>query len=134
MFTKSELERKKKEAYEALSSEEKEKLATKSKATEHKKKGNDLYKAREFEQALAEYDIAIGIDPTDMTFLTNRAAVLLEQGNLEGCLDECKKAIETGRKNYADYELIAKAYARMGNACFKHKKVSTASFVVRARG
>ena len=98
-----------------------------------------------------EYDKAIEIDPTDMTYLTNRyvlktatgsaadqschrvigiyalccssAAVILEQGDLEGCLEECKKAIEVGRKNYADYPLIAKAYARMGNACFKHKKV-----------
>ena len=55
------------------------------------------------------------------------AAVILEQGDLEGCLEECKKAIEIGRKNYADYPLIAKAYARMGNACFKNKKVGYAS-------
>lgn len=35
------------------------------------------------------------------------------------CIAECKKAIDVGRESQAEYRIIAKAYARMGNAYLK---------------
>jgi len=119
-------EAKAKAEYEALSPEEKEKLAKKEEAKKHKERGNAHYKKKEFKEALAAYEEAIATDPTDMTFLTNKAAVILEQGDLEGCLKECEKAIEIGRKHQADYALIGKAFARMGNALYKHNDMDGA--------
>lgn len=37
----------------------------------------------------------------------------------ESCIAECKKAIDVGRENQAEYRIIAKAYTRMGNAYLK---------------
>ena len=56
------------------------------------------------------------LDPTDMTFRNNIAAVYFEQKEYEKCVKECLDAVEVGRENRADYKLIAKAFTRAGNA------------------
>ena len=58
-----------------------------------KNKGNDLYKQRKFDEALACYDQAIELDPTDITFLNNKSAVYFEQGNYDEAIKQCEKAI-----------------------------------------
>ena len=55
-------------------------------------------------------------DPANMSILTNMAAVFLEKDKCTECITKCEEAIEVGRGNRADFKLIAKAYARMGNA------------------
>ena len=42
-------------------------------ALKEKEAGNAAYKKKDFETALACYDKAIELDPTDITFLTNKA-------------------------------------------------------------
>ncbi|CAF0882979.1 unnamed protein product [Adineta ricciae] len=86
-----------------------------SSAEAEKEKGNEAYKKKDFETALAHYNKAIELDPINMTYYTNRAAVYFEQKQWDNCMKECEKAIEVGRENKADYKLIAKAYARMAN-------------------
>jgi len=95
-----------------LDPKEKEALAEKD-------KGNAAYKKRDFDAAIAHYDKAFELNPKEMSFLTNRAAVHLEAGRYEQCVADCEKAIEVGRSQYAPYEQIAKAYARIGAA---HRK------------
>merc|ERR1719473_1178542 len=51
-----------------------------------------------------------------MTYYNNLAAVLFEQKNFDECIAMCKKAIETGRAVRADYKVVAKSFARIGNA------------------
>lgn len=86
-----------------------------------KEKGNEAYKKKDFETAINHYSKAIELEPKNMTYYTNRAAVYFEQKRWEDCLKECEKAIEIGRENKADYKLIAKAYARMANVRVQEK-------------
>ncbi|XP_049868343.1 stress-induced-phosphoprotein 1 [Pectinophora gossypiella] len=78
--------------------------------------GNESYKKKDFDTAIKHYQKAIEHDPTDITFYTNMAAVFFEQKEYEKCIKECEKGIDIGRENRADFKLIAKAFARMGNA------------------
>ena len=47
-----------------------------TKAKEEKELGNEAYKRKNFEKALTHYDKAIELDPTNMTYLTNKAGNL----------------------------------------------------------
>ena len=85
-------------------------------AKKEKEAGNAEYKAKNFEKAIEHYQKAIALDPNDMTFKTNLAAVYFEQKRFEDSIKECMDAIEIGRENRADFKLIAKAFTRVGNA------------------
>jgi stress-induced-phosphoprotein 1 len=93
---------------------------------EFKNKGNDAYKKKEFDQAIALYNQAIEVDPENVMYRLNKAAVYLEQGKYDECIASCKEAIELGRKQFVDYSIIAKALVRMGNAYMKMKDYTNA--------
>ena len=78
------------------------------KAEEEKELGNQAYKKKDFEAALSHYEKASEFDPTNITYLTNKAAVYFEQNALDKCIETCEKAIEVGRENKADFTLISK--------------------------
>eukprot|EP00903_Cladosiphon_okamuranus_P012279 g11516.t1 len=84
-----------------------------------KKRGNELYSAKSFTEALEAYGEAIELDNTNMSFLSNRAAVFFEQKEYEACIAECKKAVDVGRANRAGFADIGKAYSRMAKASKK---------------
>uniref|UniRef100_M4BU69 Hsp70-Hsp90 organising protein n=2 Tax=Hyaloperonospora arabidopsidis (strain Emoy2) TaxID=559515 RepID=M4BU69_HYAAE len=104
---------------EDLTDEEKTERATKRAAEDAKQRGNALYKQKQFSDAIACYEEAIAKDANNMSYYSNLAAVKLEMGQYDACIEDCKKAIEVGRANRADYALIAKAYVRIGNAHVK---------------
>ena len=111
---------------EAETPEERAARESRERAEAHKERGNAHYKKREFSEALAAYAEAIKEQPTQMSYLLNRASVFLEQGKLQDTLDACDEAIAMGRSNQAPYEQIAKAYERRGNAFLKHDKLPEA--------
>ena len=86
---------------------------------EEKEKGNAAYKAKDFDKAIAHYDAAIALDPENVSFITNKAAVKFEQGKYDECIKDCEEAIEKGRSLRADYKLIARAMTRIGNSQVK---------------
>ncbi|AAS52461.2 AEL224Wp [Eremothecium gossypii ATCC 10895] len=89
-----------------------------SKAEEAKAKGNELYKKRQFDEAIANYEKAWDLHK-DITYLNNRAAAEYEKGDYESAIKTLEKAVEEGRELRADYKVIAKSFARLGNAHYK---------------
>jgi stress-induced-phosphoprotein 1 len=104
------------EDWSDLSPEERKKKETQKEARLKKEEGNEFYKKKEFEKALESYDAAIEIDPTNMTFLSNKAAVYFTQKKYDECIDMCNQAVEVGKANMGPFEDRAKAYARCGKA------------------
>ena len=97
---------------EDMSEEERNKYLAKK----EKEAGNAAYKKKDFEAALKHYTLALEHDPKDITFHNNIAAVYFEQKEYDLCIKQCEKGIEIGRENRADFKLIAKAFARIGNS------------------
>jgi len=85
-------------------------------ALECKVKGNELYKLKKFDDALAAYDEAIALDPTNMTFVNNKAAVYFTAKKYDECIEACTEAVEVGKANMAPYEDRSKAYTRCAKA------------------
>lgn len=102
------------EAAERKALEEKKKAAAAK-----KEEGNSFYKKKDFDNALRCYDEAAEIDPSDLTFKLNKAAVYFEQSKFEECKTYCKEIIEEARSIQAPFSIIAKAYGRIGNVCYK---------------
>ncbi|KAG0293414.1 Hsp90 cochaperone [Linnemannia gamsii] len=98
----------------------------KKEALKAKDLGNASYKARKFEEALEHYAKAWELDSTNISILTNKAAVYFEMGNFDDCIKTCEEAIDVGREHRADYKLIAKALGRIGNAYAKQNKLPEA--------
>jgi len=63
--------------------------------------------------------MACTLDPTSVVYINNKAAALFGLGKFEDCVATCKKAIEVGRANRADFKDLAKSYSRMANAQVK---------------
>lgn len=85
-------------------------------ATAAKERGNAAYKMKDFATAHSHYDEAIRLDPTNIVFRNNKAAVYFEEKNYDKCLEMCTEAVEIGRENRADFKIIAKSFLRAGNA------------------
>jgi stress-induced-phosphoprotein 1 len=98
----------------------------KKQALEEKELGNQAYKKKDFDTAISHYRKGLELDPDNMTFFTNLAAVYFEQQNYEECIKACDDAIETGRRVFADYKLISRAFHRKGNAYTKLTKYAEA--------
>lgn len=88
-----------------------------------KDKGNAAYKKRDFPAAIELYSQAIELHPDNVALLTNRAAAKFESSDFDGCISDCEEAIKrnTERSLRTDFKVIARAWARIGNA---HMKVS----------
>merc|ERR550514_294847 len=101
-------------------------------ADEFKAKGNELYKKKQFEEALVEYDKAIAKVPDDMTYYNNKCAVWTEMGKekpeywdkvLETCQDILNRRYEmnSALKDGASFEKVAKVFCRIAVVYEKRK-------------
>ncbi|KAL6949956.1 Hsp90 cochaperone [Hanseniaspora vineae] len=90
----------------------------KTKSLELKDEGNKLYKAKQFDQAIAKYEAAWDLYK-DVTYLNNKAAAQYEAGQYEDAIKTLNDAVEQGREYRADYKIIAKSFHRIGNCYVK---------------
>lgn len=97
----------------------------KTQADNAKAEGNALYKKRQFDEAIAAYNKAWELHK-DITYLNNRAAAEYEKGDYDAAIATCEKAIDEGRDMRADYKLIAKSFARLGNIYLKKDELPEA--------
>jgi len=114
-----------KEPEKELTVEEKALAKAKEEALVEKEKATTAYKAKDFETAIAGYTKALEIDATNIACLTNRAACHFEKKDYDTCITDCEEAIKVGRENQADFKVLARAYARIGNAYTKKAKEAT---------
>lgn len=56
------------------------------------------------------------MNPDELTFYTNLAAVHFEEKNFDQAIAECDKAIEKAKGGYYDFVKLGKALARKANA------------------
>ncbi len=96
--------------------EAREAKRAKAEAVKEKEAGNEAYKKKDFDVALKHYNRAMELDPTDLSYMTNRSAVYFETKQFDACIADCDLAVEKGREVRADYKLIAKALARKASA------------------
>lgn len=98
---------------------EDEETIAKKKAQEagdaEKKIGNDLYKKRQFDEAIEHYEKAWELNK-DVTYLNNIGAAKFEKGDYEGAIEICQKAVTEGRELRADFKTIAK-YVSSSSSC-----------------
>ena len=88
--------------------------ANREEAQKLKAEGNKAYSKKQFDKATQLYNQAIELEPTEITYYTNLAAVHYEAKDYDKAVQVCDKAVDIGRENRADFKLIAKALARRG--------------------
>ncbi|KAF6000649.1 Stress-induced-phosphoprotein 1 [Cyanidiococcus yangmingshanensis] len=92
--------------------------ATRLEAEHEKELGNDAYKRKQFDLALEHYRKAQELNPRELVYILNEAAVYFEMKDFHKTIELCQWIIDRNREENlgADFSLIAKAYARMANA------------------
>jgi len=79
-----------------------------------KAEGNRFYKAGSYGRAIDEYTKAIEADPSQPTYLSNRAAAYMAANRFVEALDDCKTADEKDPDNAKILQRLAKVYAALG--------------------
>lgn len=102
------------------------KASRKAQAVKVKEAGNEAYKGKNFTQAMDLYKQAQELDPEDITYSLNIAAVHMEEGRHDEAVSVCLAAVEKGREVRAPYSSIGKAYLRAGNAHYKAGRLEQA--------
>ncbi|TPX57793.1 hypothetical protein PhCBS80983_g03579 [Powellomyces hirtus] len=84
---------------------------TKAKAEELKTTGNKEMAAKRYAQAIELYTQAIGLNPENPVYYSNRAAAYTQIGQYDNAVTDAKKAVEIDSS-------YSKGYSRMGQAYF----------------
>nr|WOG36191.1 uncharacterized protein [Candida metapsilosis] len=82
---------------------------TKEKADQLKLEGNRLMGAKDYAAAIAKYTEAIGLDPTNVVYLSNRAAAYSSAQKHAQAIEDAEKAIKLNPS-------FSRAYSRLGLA------------------
>lgn len=85
-----------------------------SQALDHKSRGNELYKARKFDEALEEYGKAIELYDKDVSFLTNRWVV----HTISYRADQLRRLCQTQYDGVNSWLICIKKDGRKARVCF----------------
>eukprot|EP00409_Alexandrium_fundyense_P002355 CAMPEP_0185903958 /NCGR_PEP_ID=MMETSP0196C-20130402/3248_1 /TAXON_ID=2932 /ORGANISM="Alexandrium fundyense, Strain CCMP1719" /LENGTH=100 /DNA_ID=CAMNT_0028623133 /DNA_START=90 /DNA_END=388 /DNA_ORIENTATION=+ len=80
-------------------------------AEEYKKRGNDAFKERKWDEAIKQYNKAIALDPTNAAYYSNRSGAWSSKSNHESALADANKCLSQDPQ-------FVKGYARKGKALF----------------
>ena len=86
-----------------------------------KELGNEAFKKKDFTTALKNYEKAIELDPKEMAYYSNIAAVYFQMNHFDKCINFSRQACKIGQENGAKSKLIFKGFERMGRA---HKEMN----------
>jgi stress-induced-phosphoprotein 1 len=92
--------------------------SSRAEAEREKELGNAAYKQRKFEEALKHYRRAQELNPRELVYILNEAAVYFEMKDYQKTIELCQWAIDRNQEENlgADFPVIAKAYARIASA------------------
>ncbi|CAI8505562.1 unnamed protein product [Hanseniaspora opuntiae] len=90
----------------------------KNDSIELKNKGNELYKQKQFDEAIEYYTKAFDTYK-DVLYLTNIAAATLESGKFDEALEILNEAVEFAKETHASYEIMGKIYHKIANVYIK---------------
>mmetsp|Transcript_15230 Transcript_15230/g.31964 ORF Transcript_15230/g.31964 Transcript_15230/m.31964 type:complete len:488 (+) Transcript_15230:128-1591(+) len=94
-------------------------------AEEYKKKGNEAFKAQNWDEAIKNYNKAITLDPNQAAFYSNRAACWSSKGKHDSALSDANKCIEKDAS-------FVKGYSRKGKALFDMGRLDEAEAAYQA--
>lgn len=109
-----------------LNDEEREAKRVRDASTAAKEKGNAFYKAKQFAEAIAAYDEAYSIDPTNLMVLNNKAAVFIESNEIDAALALCQEILEKASSVKLSFDDRAKVYQRIAGAHLKRDDIPAA--------
>ncbi|KAH7418439.1 hypothetical protein BKA64DRAFT_199238 [Cadophora sp. MPI-SDFR-AT-0126] len=89
---------------------------TAEEAEAFKAAGNKFYKAKEYKKAIEEYTKAVEAQPSSATYLSNRAAAYISNGQYEHALEDCVRADELDPNNPKILLRLARIYTSLGRA------------------
>merc|ERR1719203_1988802 len=95
-------------------------------AISHKEKGNAFYKAKKFEEAVAEYKKAQSLDAKKASYVLNESAALFMLQQWDETIACCQRAIRVSEENFDDLKWCFKAYCRMGSVEERRKNMQKA--------
>jgi len=78
--------------------------------------GNKFYKAKEYKKAIEEYTKAVEAQPSSATYLSNRAAAYISNGQYINALEDCTRADELDPNNPKILLRLARIYTSLGRA------------------
>jgi len=79
-----------------------------------KNKGNDAFKAGNYTQAIEFYTKAVVLQPTNSTYLSNRAAAYMSASRYSDALDDCKRAADLDPSNPKILLRLGRIYTSLG--------------------
>ncbi|PVH87041.1 TPR-like protein [Cadophora sp. DSE1049] len=89
---------------------------TAEEAEAFKAAGNKFYKAKEYKKAIEEYTKAVEAQPSSATYLSNRAAAYISNGQYVNALEDCTRADELDPNNPKILLRLARIYTSLGRA------------------
>ena len=81
--------------------------------SEHLKRGNELSRSGEFEEAVAEYEKALEIEPENIDLLSNIGVAYYNLGQLDKAIDHYSRAIEIAPSDADIRSNLAAAYVQL---------------------
>ncbi|CRK47451.1 hypothetical protein BN1723_007548 [Verticillium longisporum] len=83
-------------------------------AEAYKAAGNKFFKEKDYKNAILQYSKAVEMIPDSATYLSNRAAAYMSNGNYEAALEDCLRAVDLDGQNPKVLLRLARIYTSLG--------------------